>query len=194
MDPIIVLILVLFVAVVLILALRRNNTTPDTPGERAASDETFEFGADENLATPVRRRVQIVAHAQNVRGKLQKVRVDAMAMPMMGELPALPNKGIDEFLVAVMNPTVRVVETGEPLYEFDPPLEVTIYFNSQDMSRTTLQNDLPQLSITTGYESGEGWRFEKLPTQVQMTEQNSGTLFAKLYTLQPKDPLFATRP
>ncbi len=119
--------------------------------------------------------------------------LDISTAPLPADPPSPPRgKGIDKFIVAVIEPQIRVKGTNETVVNFDPSFTLSIDFSSDDFRAAPLGADgKPQFSIVTFYKAGNDWRWERLPTTVTCKERcdQGGTLAAELKTLQPNDPI-----
>lgn len=175
---------------------RSRNARTETPQMEDNVPQSFDFEAAEELTALVRRKTNIVAATQSVKGKRQKLRIELKPVPAVSELKPPPEKKIDLLLDVALNPAVYAAETGDEVSTFDPPLTVTIYYNQEDVKATTLSsNGAPQLSIVSAYPSPTGWRFEKLPTTVAPNPNgDGGTLTTQVTTLEPNDPFCIGKP
>ena len=194
MDPILLLVIVVFVLLVLFAIGQRSQRNSTTPGDAITSEDTFEFEEDsENVTPTARRKTKIVAPTQRAaKGKLQ---IRALPLPGLAGATPPPEKGIDAILVNVLNPSARFASDDAQVFDFDPPLTLVVRYKAEDEKATTLKNGTPQLSLATVYQSDKGWRFERLDTSVQPdADGNGGTLTAYLKTLHPNDPVVMCRP
>jgi hypothetical protein len=196
MDPILLLVLVVFVLLVLFAVAQRIQKNGDTPGEPIIADDAFDFEEDtENISPTVRRKTRIVAPVQSAGGGKRKLTIRPMPLQNLTGVTPPPEKGIDAILVTVLNPSARFVDSETEVYNFDPPLTLMVSYKPEDQAATSSQNGTPQLSLATVYQSEKGWRFERLPTTVRPNSTNEGgTLIASLKTLQPNDPVVMCRP
>ncbi|RIK24605.1 MAG: hypothetical protein DCC52_12225 [Chloroflexi bacterium] len=157
----------------------------------------FTFDPESDALKPMsRRKVTITAPAQMLRGARRKLVVEAQPLPSLGELKIPANKGIEKLLVLVIDDRVRDAETRDEVYEFEKPLTYVIEYTKEDIAATTLNADgTPRLSIVTGYQTQDGWKFERLPTKVTPNPKTGGgTLTAQVKTLQPLDPKWISIP
>lgn len=197
MDPIIILVLGLAVLAILYFAFRSAGGNPSEKGKSVGSDDVFEFdGSEENLATNVRRRVQIIAPAQPSGNGTRKISIEALPLPQTGELKPPESKGITELLVTVINPRAQYADTRQEVNDFANPLTMTIHYTAKEFAATDVgENGQPRLSIVVGYQDNAGWHFERLATTVSHNpETQGGTLTAQIQTLHPKDPAWISRP
>jgi hypothetical protein len=140
----------------------------------------------------VTRQVTFNAQPQNVGGKKQAVEVTADSLPT--ESPPKPpaEKGLKALINTVIEPRVRAKETGETLYDFDPPLSIAIEFTAEDANAAPRDlSGKPQLSIYTYYKDSKGgWHWQKWDTTVICDKPcDRGTLKASIKTLHPNDPI-----
>lgn len=197
MDPIIILILVVFAVLVGVAILwSRRSPKAESPMDETLT-EIFEFTPDEQGAVPtIARRTRIVAPGQRVNNATQKIRVIAQPLPQINNLVIPAEKGIDSLDILLINPVVRLADSDQELNEFDPPLTVTVWLDKQDMTAGKLTADgAPAMSLITGYQAADGWKFERLSTERSFNpETGGGTLSAQIRTLTPKDPVWAGFP
>jgi hypothetical protein len=144
----------------------------------------------------VTRNVALDGQPQNHKGKKRKIQVRAAPLPV-AVAPAAPprEKGIHALITIVLNPVVTVGDAEEEIEIFDPPLEVHVDYTESDVKATTLNpKGVPQLSLTLGYPTEQGWKWERLETEVTPSSKTTGTLHAKIHALRPKDPVWISRP
>src|SRR6187399_1250339 len=134
MDPLIVLVLVVFLIVVLYLVFRSGRFNKQD--EESTQDTVYDFDASEDISATVRRTTQIVAPAQQSRGGKRKIVVEALPLPDTDNLQPPANKGIDALLVTVINPRVRFADDDNELNDFAPPLTMTIHYGAQETDAT----------------------------------------------------------
>lgn len=184
-TTLLLIIVVIIVVVLVVLYLLRRPSGPEVGGEPEVS--RFEFQpADKIGGTPlVKRQVVILAPDQMVVGKTRKLVVEAMPLPPEPMQTPPKEKGIERLLTTVINPLVRYADTRETATNFDPPLTFTFSFSGEDQEAAGKTDDRPRLSIVTFYQDGEVWRWEKLPTDVDV---KSMTCTAQVLTLTPRDP------
>jgi len=194
MNPILLLVIVALI-ILIILALwgrsRQNQGESGKDDGNNANEDVFTFteNTDESAIPVAARTVQIAAPVQTLRGKATHLKIVANPLSQVGA-PVLPEgKGIDQLMVLVLNSSVRDSQTDDELYEFSPPLRMTINYKAADASKApTDDKGVPRLSIVTGYQVDNGWRFERLPTTVTPGANGGGTLQANISTLHPQDP------
>jgi hypothetical protein len=196
MDPLILLVLVIFAVLVIIVLGQRAQRGGQVPDDSTFTEETFEFPEDaESLKPTARRNTSIVAPMQSTASGMRKLAISALPLPDLSSAIPPPEKGIDAILVTVLNPDVRFADTDAEVYDFDPVLRVTVNYKPEDRDATTMEDGKPRLSLATVFESEGGWRFERLATAVVPdAEGGGGTLSALLETLQPDDPVVMCRP
>lgn len=191
--------IVIIIVVLIVIYYFWSRLQPSKPGTPRINDEqpdVFEFDEDTNQIAPnVRRKVRFVAPPQNMPGGKQRVKITADKLPSTqgAEPPAAKNITLDTI---VIEPQVQLAETNEVIYDFDPALEMTIFYKQSDAAKTTLdENGVPRLSIITGYHGNDGWKFERLPTTVTPDSENGGgTLTGQVSTLHPQDPAWVGHP
>ncbi len=191
MDPILLLVIALFILLILAVVVARLRRESGQSGQA----DTFEFDEDTDSVSPTTQRHTLIrAPVQTIGGVKHRLSVVANPLPMGGIPDVPPDKGIEELVLTVINPAVRTADTGEELFDFNPPLEITVNYKEQDAgSAQTAQ--APRLSLVTLYPVEGGWRMERLPTQVQPDKvEGGGTLSAKIRTLRPSDPVAIGRP
>lgn len=196
MEPIWIVIIIVVLIAIYYFWSRLQPPKPGTPRINDEQPDVFEFDPDtDQLAPIIRRKVRFVAPPQNMRGGKQRVTITPDKLPSTqgAEPPAAKNISLD---VMVIEPQVQLAETNEYVYDFDPPLELTIFYKKEDAAKTTLDdNGVPRLSIITGYHSPDGWKFERLSTTVTPDPQTEGgTLTAQVSTLHPQDPAWVGHP
>lgn len=198
MDPVILLVLVLFILLVLFALLTRREPPPGPDGPHVDDDgQTFTFDPEpENLQMSVRRKTVFLVPPQKIAGPGRQVQILLRPLPRPDGLTIPSGKGIDALDVLFLNPYAALSDTGEEVYDFDPPLTVTMYYTAEDAEKAARdEKGAPLMSIITGYESESGWKFERLPTTpMPDAETGGGTLKAPLTTLHPRDPMWAGRP
>jgi hypothetical protein len=101
----------------------------------------------------------------------------------------------------LIEPQVRVVETGEELFRFDPPLKITVEFTEEDVATARAcakklklkmkANDKPPISLYTYWRDGNRLRWKQVkPDRVTWDRSGKrGTMTARIWTLKPKDPV-----
>lgn len=200
MDPILLLVIAALVVLILVVVLSRKAGKRTDPPLNDADTETFEFPADETGLTPITRRRTLVRVApRTIGGVPRKLLVTAAPLSLPDDLTPPQSKNIAELVVAVINPSVRIAGTDQEVYEFDPPLELTVDYTSADADKGKAAGAsaavAPELSLITVYNDGSDWRYERLATTVNHdAATNSGTLTAPLETLHPQDPVAIGRP
>lgn len=195
MDPIILLVIVVFVLFVLVALGARMQYREDSPDSPVNLDATFEFDEDsEQLSPTARRKTSIFAPAQDSPGGKRKLDITAMPLPDLTGATPPAEKGIDALLVTVLNPSVRFADSDLAVNDFSPALTLIVDYKPEDAMATTMENGIPRLSLATVYQSEDGWRFERLDTEVKPNVEGGGTLTALLNTLQPNDPVVFCRP
>lgn len=198
MPPILIGVIVLFFLVALFFVFRQNNEEEKVNnGKPDSQNVVFEFEQDrEGFVATARRRIRFVMPPQKNLAARQRITIQLEPLPKLDQLEIPSGKGIEALQLLIANPVARMSETYQQVYDFDPPLSVTVYYTKEDTAETTFHPDgTPRLSIVSGYESQEGWRFERLDTRVQADkETGGGTLTAELRTLHPNDPLWTGRP
>ncbi len=195
LGSVLVVLLLVFAFVLIYFILFRPPAATLSEGEGhgdISADGTFYFGVDTPRGTNVTRTVSIRARTQNVGG--QTYEVDIVADPLPGDVPTKPpvGKGIDGLIRTVIEPRVRVKGTDKEVYEFNPPLIVTIDFDAEDAKAAPRDEKTgkPRLSILTLYKDLKGeWRWERLKTTVTCEKDCAkGQLTAEVSTLHPNDP------
>lgn len=198
-NPFILLALAIALLVIFYFLFRRlpaGATNPDGNGG-TSKDEMFSFDPQRDGIKPVsRRKVTVTAPAQTIGGKKHKLRVEAKELPTLAEIQVPKGKGIDALIVLVIDDRVLFADSDQEVYEFNPPLTYTIEYTKEDAAAAPKDgNGAPRLSIVTGYPADNGWKFERLDTQVEPnTATGGGTLTAKLSKLYPKDPKWIGQP
>jgi hypothetical protein len=151
----------------------------------------FTFDPQQNVAKPPsRRKVTVTAPVQKIGGAKRRLRVEAGDLPTLAEIQVPKGKGIDALLVLVINDRVLFADSDQEIYEFDPPLSYAIEYTKEDAAAAPQDaNGIPKLSIVTGYQAEDGWKFERLDTQVEPNPATGGgMLTAKQSNMHPKDP------
>lgn len=193
------IIIAVIALIVLIYLWQRRRTSPPAPriDDGKPDSDTFEFTPDMESVTPTAaRRVRVEAPAQRVRGAQRRLVVEAQPLPRLADLEAPRHKGIDALQVLFFNPLVRLADTDEPVYDFTDPLTVTVFYTADDAAMTAKDmQGKPRLAIITGYQSEDGWRFERLGGELQPDpDTGGGTCTVRVKTLQPKDPMWIGNP
>lgn len=195
MDPILLLVLVIFALLVLFAVGSRMYRNGGSSGETRPAEQTFEFDPDtENVTPTVRRKTRLIAPAQFAAAPNRKLAVQALPFTDTSQAIPPPGKGIDAILVTVLNPSVRYTDSDAEIYEFDPPLTLVVNYQPEDEAATTMNGTVPQLSLATVYHDDTGWKFERLPTTISPSGKGNGTLTASVTTLHPADPFVVCRP
>lgn len=114
-------------------------------------------------------------------GKTLTIRSNPLPSESVPTAPA--NKGIQGIIRWVIEPDIRD-QNNDPVYDFDPPLTVSIDFQADDVQAA---GGKPRLSIITMYKDGNTWKFERLNTMVTGSA-SGGTLTASVRNLHPRDP------
>jgi hypothetical protein len=195
MDPIILLVIVVFVLLVLAALWARTQSRTGSPDGPVIPDDTFDFDEDsDQIAPTARRKTHIVAPAQDTPDGKRRLDITANALPNLTGVTPPPEKNIDAILVTVLNPSVRFLDSDIEVNDFAPPLTLVVDYKAEDAEATTTEGGKPRLSLAAVYQSNEGWRFERLNTDVTPYAEGGGTLTASLGTLQPNDPVVMCRP
>jgi hypothetical protein len=143
----------------------------------------------------VGRQVTIDTQTQKRRGASHKLKVEAAPLPNLSRVKPKGAKGIEGVISVVLNPIVRSIEDDQEWNEFDPPLDISVQYTEADAKATTLDaKGNPKLSLALVYQSENGWKWERLKTEVIPSRQGGGTLRAKIRTLRPQDPIVMCRP
>lgn len=184
MDPIAILAALVAIAAAILYFFRLRSSTPPRP-DRLGSD-TFTFTPEPTDAVPlVKRKVTIVAPPQTTAKGSARVKITAQPLPADPPAPPPAGKGIERLITTVINPSVTNADTGAALSDFDPPFSVTIEYTDADAEAGGAKDGRPRLSLVTFYQAQDGWRWERLTTEVDAERRQ---LKAQLRTLQPKDP------
>ncbi len=151
----------------------------------------FDFPANKEN---VLRHTQVIAPPQLVRGKRVQVVVTAGALVKIPEPPE--SKGIRNPL-AVIEIVVRPVTSDETiLYDFDPPLQITIEVGGTAVLRKQsaqpapikrARGEQPSGMFTCYRDKYEKWHWQKLATETTTLDKQPA-LTAKIKTLHPEDP------
>lgn len=159
--------------------------------EKSPRFHVFDFPVSKN----VRHHVQVIAPPQMVNGKRVDVQVTA------GRLrePPSEGKGI-HVLETVIDLVVRPVGSKRELFNFEPPLTITIQLCAETakraeklatqsvMSVKRVPRGKPKLYIFTCYrDKSDKWRWQKLNSRPDRLGRWPA-LTAKITTLHPKDP------
>jgi len=195
MDTFVLILALGLIAILAIVILVYRNARKEVKKIEHESEEpkTHTFQAGHNH---VSRQVSFVADVQHHQGAKRKVMIEAAPMPDMSTAVPSPEKGIDQVLALVMNPVVRLADTKEEMWKFEPPLQVKVTYTEADVNATTPdEQGKPKLSLVLVYQEDAAWKWERLKTHVEPdASKKQGTLSAKIHTLRPKDPLVIGRP
>lgn len=199
MNPFLLFGIAIAILVIFYFLFRRPSEGIKNPNEKEEGneDEMFVFDPErDGISRLSRRKVTIVAPAQTINGSRRKLVVEANPLPDLTGLEIPEGKGIDKLVVLVIDDRVRTRDTREEVYIFERPLTYTVEYTKEDAAATTTKPDgTPRLSIVTGYQAADGWKFERLDTTVTLDPNTGGgTLTAKIKNLQPKDPKWIGSP
>lgn len=172
---------------------RRTSNKAVDPDENGGTndDDMFIFDPDlDAVKFQASRKVTVNAPDQTINGTRRKLIVEANTLPKLADLKVPAGKGIEKLLVLVIDDRIRTKDTREEVYEFDSPVTYTVEYTKEDAAATTKNAEgTPRLSIVAGYQTADGWKFERLKTTVTPNPRNGGgTLTAKIKNLKPKDP------
>ncbi|HZQ09366.1 MAG TPA: hypothetical protein VFD70_22500 [Anaerolineae bacterium] len=192
---VLILALGLIAALVLIIIIYRY-----TRKEVHQIENRLEAGSTQHRFEPgrayVERQVEINAPPQHHQGARRKIAIEAAPLPDLRGVAPEKEKGIEEIITVIINPIVRFEDSRAEVYQFEPPLDVTVQYTEADVKATTLdEQGIPKLSLIVAYQASDGWKWERLKTRVNPSlPGGAGTLHAKLHTLRPKDPIAMGRP
>ncbi len=153
----------------------RRRAEEEGGGQAIGPKGTNSFIFDPNVT----RRVEVNAPDQNG----HPLRVEADPPGEVPDTPPPPGKGIQALVVPVITPRVIDLVTQQELTYFDPPLTFVVHYRDQDVGP---DGDPAQLFLGVYYRAKEGWRWQKLDTDVNA---NAKTLTAQIRTLMPSDPV-----
>lgn len=197
MDPILLLVILIFVVLVAF-ALWQSQQNPkrNAPEGVEPTTEEFEFDEDtENVTRTSMRKIRITAPPQARDGTRVKLRIQPQPLPNVQDLTIPEGKNLDALVTTVLNPRVEYADNGQEINTFDPPLILRVNYKKQDADATQTVNGAPQLSLVTGYRTNNGWKLERLATTVIPDDKTGGGICtASVSNLQPADPIFLFRP
>jgi|GEM_PF-2658431 hypothetical protein len=197
MNPFILIGIAIVLLVIFYFLFRRTPEVPPPGGKGSADEDTFVFDPTQEAARAfARRKVTVIAPAQMMDGIQRRLVVEADSLPTLPAMEIPKEKGIDALGVLVINDRVRLADSDQEVYEFDPPLTYVIEYTKEDAaSAPTNLDGTPRLSIVTGYHAEDGWKFERLPTTLQPdSATGGGTLTAQIANMHPKDPKWIGNP
>lgn len=195
MDTFVLFLLLGLIAIVaLVIFLARGSRQEINKIEREREQDTshtFQPGR-----ANVSREVTLDVRPQHHKGTLRRIAAEMTPLPDMTGVTPTAGKGIAEIIVWVMNPVVMWEDNHDEVYEFEPPLALTVAYSAEDAKATTADDKgIPQLALVLAYKAEDGWKWERLPTRVEPSSPGgAGKLSAKLHTLHPKDPVAIGRP
>ena len=192
MNPVFLCGLAAGAVLVILYYLRRQFELEDQDWPQVYESETFVFEPDrDSMAPHVKRRTVIRAPQQRTPLGLRGVQIETLPLPPDPTAPPPPDTGIRRFVTRAIHFQARDRLTGATLFDFDPPLEITVEFEPEDTQEVARHPDgTPRLALNTFWEAADGPRWEKLRTRVRSDPPSDrGQLVAELRTLHPNDPL-----